>query len=259
MSAKVEITGVDTTHLPKLSGAEQLELMRRLKAGDSQAREDFAICNMRLVLSVVQRFRNRITNADDVFQVGCVGLMKAIDNFDMNQNVKFSTYAVPMILGEIRRFLRDNNSIRVSRSIRDTAYKVLKAREELAKDSVEEPTSTEIAKYLDIPIRDVAVAMEAISDPISLCESVYDDGEDIIQLMDQLSDENSGEEKWLENISLKDSMSKLDSRQKEILLLRYYHGRTQVEVSSDIGISQAQVSRLEKTAIAIIRDNFVNL
>jgi RNA polymerase sporulation-specific sigma factor len=185
--------------------------------------------------------------------------MKAIDNFDMDQNVKFSTYAVPMILGEIRRYLRDNNSIRVSRSIRDTAYQVLKAREELAKDSVDEPTSTEIAQYLDIPIRTVAVAMEAISDPISLSESVYDDGEDTIQLMDQLSDENAGEEKWLENISLKDSMSKLDSRQKEILLLRYYHGRTQVEVSNDIGISQAQVSRLEKTAIAIIRDNFVNV
>ena len=257
MSAKVEITGIDTTNLPKLSASEQLELMKRLKEGDEVAREEFAICNMRLVLSVVQRFRSRITSADDVFQVGCVGLMKAIDNFDINLNVKFSTYAVPMILGEIRRYLRDNNSIRVSRSIRDTAYKVLKAREELSKTLTKEPDSTDIAKYLDIPVRNVAVAMEAISDPISLCESVYDDGEDTIFLMDQLSDESAGDEKWLENISLKDCMSKLDDRQKEILYLRYYHGRTQVEVSNDIGISQAQVSRLEKTAISSIRNNFL--
>ena len=254
MSAKVEITGVDTSHLPKLSAVEQMDLMRRLKEGDTEARDLFAICNMRLVLSVVQRFRNRISSADDVFQVGCVGLMKAIDNFDVALNVKFSTYAVPMILGEIRRYLRDNNSIRVSRSIRDTAYKVLKAREELSKNTVTEPSSQDIAEHLDIPIRDVAVAMEAISDPISLCESVYDDGEDTILLMDQLSDENSGEERWLENISLRDSMSKLDERQKEILRLRYYLGRTQIEVSDDICISQAQVSRLEKTAIATIRD-----
>ncbi len=221
------------------------------------AREKFAICNMRLVLSVVQRFRSRITSADDVFQVGCVGLMKAIDNFDVSQNVKFSTYAVPMILGEIRRYLRDNNSIRVSRSMRDTAYKVLKAREELCKTLVREPDSSDIAEYLDIPIRDVAVALEAISDPISLCESVYDDGEDTIALMDQLSDDANSEEKWLENISLKESLRTLDARQKEILLLRYYHGRTQVEVSNDIGISQAQVSRLEKTAIDSIKKNFV--
>lgn len=256
MSSKVEITGVDTAQLPKLSASEQLELMKKLKEGDIEAREKFAMCNMRLVLSVVQRFRNRITNADDVFQVGCVGLMKAIDNFDISLNVKFSTYAVPMILGEIRRYLRDNNSIRVSRSIRDTAYKVLKAREELSKTLVRDPNSTDIAQYLDIPIREVAVAMEAISDPVSLCESVYDDGEDSIYLMDQLSDENSSDEKWLENISLKDSLNRLDERQREILLLRYYHGRTQVEVSNDIGISQAQVSRLEKTAIDSIRNTF---
>ncbi len=253
MSNKVEITGVDTTTLPQLSATEQMELMMRAKNGDKEARDQFAICNMRLVLSVVQRFRNRITNPDDVFQVGCVGLMKAIDNFDVNLNVKFSTYAVPMILGEIRRYLRDNNSIRVSRSIRDMAYKVLRAREALSKELVREPSSQDIATYLDVPIKDVAVAMEAISDPISLCESVYDDGEDTIELIDQLSDDNNSDSKWLENIALKDSLSRLNEREKEILLLRYYHGRTQVEVSNDIGISQAQVSRLEKTAIDNIR------
>ncbi|MBE5735036.1 MAG: RNA polymerase sporulation sigma factor SigG [Clostridiales bacterium] len=256
MKSTVEITGVDTSYLPKLSASEQLVLMERLKAGDAEARDQFAICNMRLVLSVVQRFRSRITSADDVFQVGCVGLMKAIDNFDMSQNVKFSTYAVPMILGEIRRYLRDNNSIRVSRSMRDTAYKVLKAREELSRNMVNEPSSADIAQYLDLPIRDVAVAMEAISDPISLCEAVYDDGEDTIALMDQLSDDSSSEEKWLENMTLRESLRHLDPRQKEILMLRYYHGRTQVEVSEDIGISQAQVSRLEKTAIDAIKKNF---
>lgn len=256
MSSKVEITGVDTTQLPKLSASEQYDLMVRLKDGDKDARDKFAICNMRLVLSVVQRFRNRITNADDVFQVGCVGLMKAIDNFDINLNVRFSTYAVPMILGEIRRYLRDNNSIKVARSIRDTAYKVLQAREELSKTLVREPDCTDIADYLGIPMRDVAVAMEAISDPISLGESIYDDGEDTIALIDQLSDDKTSEDKWLDKINLKSCMSKLDTKQKEILLLRYYHGRTQVEVSSDIGISQAQVSRLEKTAIETIRNNF---
>ncbi len=257
MKSCVEITGINTSNLPKLSGAEQLELMNRIKQGDDLAREQFAVCNMRLVLSVIQRFRNRISNPDDVFQVGCIGLMKAIDNFDVNLNVRFSTYAVPMILGEIRRYLRDNSGIRVSRSIRDTAYKILKAKEDLSKNSVNEPSAGEISQYLDIPISDVAVAMEAISDTVSLSESVYDDGEDSIFLMDQLSDDNNSEEKWLENINLRDSLSKLDPRQKEILLLRYYKGRTQMEVSEDIGISQAQVSRLEKNAIEAIKKNFV--
>jgi len=256
LANKVCICGIDTSSLPKSTNKELVRVMEEIKAGTEGAREEFIMLNMRLVLSIVQRFSVKEYNSDDVFQVGIIGLMKAIDNFDTTLNVKFSTYAVPMILGEIRRHLRDNNSIRVSRSIRDTAYKVLKAREELSKTLVRDPNSQDIAEYLDIPIRAVAVAMEAISDPVSLCESVYDDGEDSIYLMDQLSDDNSSDEKWLENISLKDSLDRLDPRQREILLLRYYHGRTQVEVSNDIGISQAQVSRLEKTAIDSIRNTF---
>jgi len=256
MSSKVVITGIDTNTLPKLSGKEQFELMKRIKNGDDEAREQFAVCNMRLVLSVLQRFRGRYQNTDDIFQVGCVGLMKAIDNFDINQNVKFSTYAVPMIIGEIKRFLRDNNSIRVSRSLRDTAYKVLKAREELIKQNSEEPTSDMVADYLDIPVSEVAIALEAISEPMSLGDPVYNDGDDTIYLMDQVSDSKDSEDKWIENLNLKDALAKLNEREKEIVMLRYYVGKTQMEVSEEIGISQAQVSRLEKNAIKEIKKAF---
>ncbi len=253
MKNKVEITGINTANLPKLSGAEQAELMIRLKKGDEKAREMFAVCNMRLVLSVVQRFRGRKENYDDIFQVGCVGLMKAIDNFDVNLNVKFSTYAVPMIIGEIKRFLRDNNSIRVSRSLRDTAYKALKAKEALMQTSDNEPNVEQIAEYLDVPLKEVAVALEAISDPLSLCDPVYSDGEDTIFLMDQVSDTRVSEDGWVENLNLKDALTKLTGREKEIVNLRYFVGKTQMEVSEEIGISQAQVSRLEKNAIAQIK------
>lgn len=255
MSGKVEITGINTSSLPKLSGKEQLLLMEKLKAGDKQAREDFAVCNMRLVLSVVQRFRGRKENVDDIFQVGCVGLMKAIDNFDVSLGVKFSTYAVPMIIGEIKRFLRDANSVRVSRSLRDVAYKTLKAKESLMQMCSDEPTIDQIADYMDLPINEVAIAMEAISDPISLSDPVYNDGEDTIYLMDQVGDDRISEEKWIENLNLKDALKKLDSREKEIVNLRYFVGKTQMEVSEEIGISQAQVSRLEKNAIDAIRKN----
>lgn len=253
---KVVITGIDTNSLPKLSGKEQLELMIKLKNGDELAREQFAICNMRLVLSVLQRFRSRCDSTDDLFQVGCVGLMKAIDNFDVSQNVKFSTYAVPMIIGEIKRYLRDNNSVRVSRSLRDTAYKVLKAREELIKNNSEEPSVDLIAEFLDVSVSEVAIALEAISEPMSLSDPVYNDGDDTIYLMDQVSNSKDSEDKWVENLNLKDALSKLDEREKEIVMLRYYVGKTQMEVSEEIGISQAQVSRLEKNAIKEIRKAF---
>lgn len=255
-SNKVVITGIDTNSLPKLSGKEQMELMLKIKQGDSDAREKFAIANMRLVLSVLQRFRGRCNYTDDLFQVGCVGLMKAIDNFDVSQNVKFSTYAVPMIIGEIKRFLRDNNSVRVSRSLRDTAYKVLKAREELIKNNSEEPDVDMVADFLQIPVSEVAIALEAISEPMSLCDPVYNDGEDTIYLMDQVSDSKDCEEKWIENLNLKDALLKLNEREKEIVRLRYYIGKTQMEVSEEIGISQAQVSRLEKNAIKEIKKAF---
>lgn len=256
MVNKVEITGINTSELPRLSGVEQFELMKKIKQGDLVAREQFAICNMRLVLSVVQKFKFRIESYDDVFQVGCVGLMKAIDNFNTELNVKFSTYAVPMIIGEIRRFLRDNNSIKVSRSLRDIAFQVLKAREHLIKVNSREPSIDNISEYLDIPIRDVALAIEAISDPVSLCEPVYNDSDDTIYLMDQLKDEKNSEDDWLEKINLRDAFKKLSPREKKILQLRYFIGKTQMEVSDEIGISQAQVSRLEKNAINQIKENF---
>lgn len=256
MSNKVVITGVNTATLPKLSNAKQLELMQEIKRGNSFAREEFAICNMRLVLSIVQRFLGRKENVDDIFQVGCVGLMKAIDNFDMGQNVRFSTYAVPMILGEIKRFLRDNNSIRVSRSLRDIAYRALKAREFLTTQNNQEPSLEQVAELIEVPLKDVAVALDAISDPLSLGDPVYDDGEDTIYLIDQISDNKNNQEKWLENINLKQALMQLNGREKEIVLMRYYVGKTQMEVANEIGISQAQVSRLEKNAIDEIKKFF---
>lgn len=256
MGNKVEITGVNTSTLPKLTGKQMAELMTKIKQGDKQAREEFAYANMRLVLSVVQRFSASKDILDDIFQVGCIGLMKAIDNFDIQLNVKFSTYAVPMIIGEIKRFLRDNNSIRVSRSMRDIAYRALKAREQLEKEGVEEPKIEDIAKMIDVKLRDVAIALDAIFSPVSLGDAVYNDGEDTIYLMDQVSDNKVSEEIWLENINLKEALKKLNPREKEIVLLRYYIGKTQMEVSEEVGISQAQVSRLEKNAIEQIKKSF---
>lgn len=253
MSNKVEICGINTALLPKLSKQEMEDLMKRLKEGDLDARQEFIIGNMRLVLSVVQRFMKRKENPDDIFQVGCVGLIKAINNFDVTLNVRFSTYAVPMIIGEIRRFLRDNNSVRVSRSLRDIAYKALQAREKLTKDEFEEPTIEQIAKEIEIPLKDVSFALDAIVSPMSLFDPIYNDGADTVLVMDQIADKKSDQEEWLENFALKDALQKLNEREKQIVLLRYYLGKTQMEVSSEIGISQAQVSRLEKNALSNLK------
>ena len=224
-----------------------------MRSGDTQARETFIKGNLRLVLSVIQRFNNRGENVDDLFQVGCIGLMKSIDNFDLTQNVKFSTYAVPMIIGEIRRYLRDNNSIRVSRSLRDVAYKALLVRDKLIKENNNEPTISQIAKELNIPREEVVFALDAIQDPVSLFEPIYHDGGDAIYVMDQISDSKNSDDSWLENISIKEAMKKLNDREKLILTLRFFNGRTQMEVADEIGISQAQVSRLEKTALKHMR------
>ena len=218
--------------------------------GRQKAREDYIKGNLRLVLSVIQRFNNRGEYVDDLFQIGCIGLIKAIDNFDVTQNVKFSTYAVPMIIGEIRRYLRDNNSIRVSRSLRDTAYKALAVKERLTNQNSKEPTIGEIAKELDMPKEDIVIALDAIQDPISLFEPVYHDGGDALFVMDQLRDEKSHDDSWLEEISLKEAMKRLGEREKHILTLRFFEGKTQMEVAEEIGISQAQVSRLEKSALS---------
>ena len=246
---KVEICGVNTSKLPVLTNDQKKVLFERMHKGDTSAREEFINGNLRLVLSVIQRFNNRGEYVDDLFQVGCIGLIKAIDNFDVSQNVKFSTYAVPMIIGEIRRYLRDNNSIRVSRSLRDIAYKALQAKEKLTNRNSKEPTIAEIAQELQLPKEDVVFALDAIQDPISLFESVYHDGGDAIYVMDQVSDEKNNDDNWLEGISLKEGMRKLNEREKLILNLRFFEGRTQMEVAEEIGISQAQVSRLEKTAL----------
>jgi len=224
-----------------------------MRNGDTKARETFINGNLRLVLSVIQRFNNRGENVDDLFQVGCIGLMKSIDNFDLTQNVKFSTYAVPMIIGEIRRYLRDNNSIRVSRSLRDVAYKALLVRDKLIKENNNEPTISQIAKELNIPREEVVFALDAIQDPVSLFEPIYHDGGDAIYVMDQISDSKNSDDSWLENISIKEAMKKLNDREKLILTLRFFNGRTQMEVADEIGISQAQVSRLEKTALKHMR------
>lgn len=254
MSSKVIIAGVDTSKLPKLKSADMIELMRKVKAGDSQARDYFVVANLRLVLSVVHRFGAKGDRADDMFQVGCVGLMKAIDNFDDTLNVKFSTYAVPMIIGEIKRFLRDNNSVRVSRSLRDVAYKALQAKEELSKKQVEEPSLDQIASLIEVPVKTVTFALDAISETVSLSEPIYTDGSDTIHLLDQIADTKNTDEALHENISIKDAIKTLSGREKSILMMRYYIGKTQVEVSEEIGISQAQVSRLEKNALKSIKE-----
>ena len=252
---KVEICGVNTSKLPILKESEKRELLLQIKQGNNAARDSFIKGNLRLVLSVIQRFNNRGENVDDLFQVGCIGLMKAIDNFDLNQNVKFSTYAVPMIIGEIRRYLRDNNSIRVSRSLRDIAYKALLVRDKLIKDNNKEPTISQISKELNLPREDVVFALDAIQDPVSLYEPIYHDGGDAIYVMDQVKDNKNTDESWLENISIKVAMKKLSSREKLILNLRFFNGKTQMEVADEIGISQAQVSRLEKIALKHMKNH----
>ena len=251
---KVEICGVDTSGLPKLSAKENEELMLKIKAGDKRARDEFIVGNMRLVLSLVKRFRIKNLGADDVFQAGCVGLIKAIDGFDVNVGVKFSTYAVPMIIGEIKRYLRDGNSLRVSRSIRDMAYRVLKAREAIEEND-EEATIEKIAEKLQVAEREVVYALDAISDPVSIYEPVYNKAGDTLLLMDQLCDEKNTDEIWTEHVALGEAMAKLGEREKRILFLRYYEGKTQTEISQEVGISQAQVSRLEKNALNHIREN----
>lgn len=253
MINKVEICGVNTAKLPVLSSEEQHELLNRINNGDEEARDELINGNLRLVLSIIKRFYGRGENLDDLFQIGCVGLIKAIDNFDLNQNVQFSTYAVPMIIGEIRRYLRDNNSIRVSRSLRDIAYKALIMREKFIKDNNKEPTISQIAKELELPREDVVFALDAIQDPVSLYEPIYHDGGDAIYVMDQISDSKDTDENWLKNISIREAMKKLNDREKLILNLRFFNGRTQMEVADEIGISQAQVSRLEKTALKHMR------
>ena len=253
MRGKVEICGINTAELKVLKNDEMVALLRRYKAGDDSAREQLICGNLRLVLSVIQRFSGRGENADDLFQVGCIGLIKAIDRFDITQEVRFSTYGVPMIIGEIRRYLRDNSTIRVSRSMRDTAYHVLQAREQLMSENQREPTVEQIAVHLGIPREEVAAAMDAIAEPVSLYEPVYSDAGDNVCVMDQVRDNANSDERWLEQISLKDAISHLDERQRSILALRFCQGKTQMEVSAEIGISQAQVSRLEKGAIACIK------
>ena len=253
MQGKVEICGVNTTKLPTLTAAETDALLARAKDGDSLAREKLVEGNLRLVLSVIQRFLGRGENPDDLFQVGCVGLLKAIANFDVNLNVRFSTYGVPMIAGEIRRYLRDNSAIRVSRSMRDTAYKALRARDRLQTELSREPTVEEIAADMHIDRMDVVLALEAIQDPVSLFEPVCSDGSDALCIVDQVKDERVRDEDWVQDIAISDAMGHLNEREKKILRMRFFEGRTQMEVAGEIGISQAQVSRLEKHALMNMR------
>lgn len=257
MQAKVEISGLNTSELKVLKNEETTALLRRAQSGDEAAREELMMGNLRLVLSVIQKFSSRGENMDDLFQVGCIGLMKAIANFDLSLDVRFSTYGVPMIVGEVRRYLRDNSAIRVSRSTRDMAYRILQTRERLQRQSQREPTVEEIAKALDIPREEVVFAMDAMADPVSLYDPVYSDGGDTVCVMDQVGDEKNTDSFWLEQIALKDAMRSLTPRQQRILALRFYEGKTQMDVSAEIGISQAQVSRLEKSAISSIKAKLV--
>ncbi len=250
---KVFICGVDTSKLPVLKEAQKEALLKKVKNGDTSARDELINGNLRLVLSVIQRFTGRGENLDDLFQVGCIGLIKSIDNFDITQNVRFSTYAVPMIIGEIRRYLRDNNAIRVSRSIKDTAYKAMQAKEKLAAKKQTEPTVKEIADELKMPIEDVVIALESIVSPVSLYDPVYSDGGDTIYVLDQVGD-NNDDRNWLDEISLKEAIKNLSERERNLLSLRFMQGKTQIDVSEEIGISQAQVSRLEKGALKRIKE-----
>lgn len=253
MQGKVEICGVNTAKLKTLKNDEMVELLHRSKQGDLEARQKLVEGNLRLVLSVIQRFLGRGENPDDLFQVGCIGLLKAIQNFDETKLVRFSTYGVPMIAGEIRRYLRDNSAIRVSRSVRDTAYRVLQCKEQMTAESSQEPTLEQIAKTLDLPLEDVVYAMDAISAPVSLYEPVYSDGGDPLTVMDQVRDDKNTDELWVERIALREAIGRLGPREKHILALRFFDGKTQMEVAGEVGISQAQVSRLEKNALSSIR------
>ena len=250
---KVEICGVNTSKLPLLSNEEKEALFARIQEGDMEARELYIKGNLRLVLSVIKRFGSSNENADDLFQIGCIGLIKAIDNFDSTLNVKFSTYAVPMIIGEIRRYLRDNNSIRVSRSLRDTAYKAIYAKENYVKKNLKEPTINEIASEIGISKEDIVYAMDAIQTPVSLYDPVYTEGGDTLYVMDQISDRKNKEENWVESISLNEAIQRLGERERMIIEMRFYEGKTQMEVANEIHISQAQVSRLEKNALKIMK------
>ena len=251
---KVDICGVNTSKLPVLKAEEKEELFKKIREGDKQAREIYIKGNLRLVLSVIKRFQNSSENADDLFQIGCIGLIKAIDNFDTTLNVKFSTYAVPMIIGEIRRYLRDNNAIRVSRSLRDIAYKAIYAKEHYMKENLKEPTIQEIASEIGIEKEMIVYAMDAIQNPISLFEPVYTEGGDTLYVMDQISDKKNKEEHWVENLSLQEALNRLGNRERNIIELRFYEGKTQMEVADEIGISQAQVSRLEKNALKSMKN-----
>ena len=253
MQGKVEICGVNTSKLKVLKNEETMELLRRTKAGDQKAREELISGNLRLVLSVIQKFAGRGENVDDLFQVGCIGLIKAVDNFNIDLDVRFSTYGVPMIVGEIRRYLRDNSALRVSRSMRDTAYKVLQAKEQYLSEHQKEPTIDEISKILGLRREDVVTALDAIMDPVSLFDPVYSDGGDALCVMDQVRDAKNTDDSWLERIALKEAISRLGERERKILAIRFFQGKTQMEVSAEVGISQAQVSRLEKNAINQIR------
>ena len=246
---KVEICGVNTAKLPVLKEEEKKELFARIQKGDKEARDQYIKGNLRLVLSVIKRFNNHNENVDDLFQIGCIGLMKAIDNFDVNVGVKFSTYAVPMIIGEIRRYLRDNSSYRIPRSLRDTAYKAMQTKEQLSLHSQKEPTLEEIAKASNIPVEDIVYALDAIQTPLSLFDPVYTDGGDTLYVMDQISDKKNKEEHWIEDLSLNDALSRLNERDARIINLRFFEGKTQIEVAEESHISQAQVSRLEKNAL----------
>lgn len=253
MANKVEICGVNTSKLPVYKEHEMQEMLAAIKKGDMAVREKFITGNLRLVLSVIQRFSYRNDNPDDLFQVGCIGLIKAIDNFDLSHGVRFSTYAVPMIIGEVRRYLRDNNSIRVSRSLRDIAYKALQAKERLSTSMGHEPSIEQIAKAIDVPAEEVVMAVDSIQEPVSLYEPVFHDDGDALYVMDQVQDTKNTDEKWIENLSLSEAMNKLSAREKHILQMRFYEGKTQMEVAEEISISQAQVSRLEKNALKYMK------
>ena len=253
MASKVEICGVNTSKLPRYRDREMQEMLEAIKAGDERMRDEFIRGNLRLVLSVIQKFSARGENPDDLFQVGCVGLIKALNNFDLSHGVKFSTYAVPMIVGEVRRYLRDNNSIRVSRSLRDTAYKALQVKERLMAEQEKEPSIEEIAKEMGMSRENIVMAMDAIQDPVSLFEPIYHDGGDTLFVMDQVSDKKNKEENWIEELSLEAAMERLNERERYIITLRFFEGKTQMEVAEQINISQAQVSRLEKNALKIMR------
>lgn len=257
-SYKVEISGVNTATLPVLKEEEKATLFEKIQAGDKEAREAYIRGNLRLVLSIIRRFGNANENVDDLFQIGCIGLIKSIDNFDPTMQVKFSTYAVPMIIGEVRRYLRDNNAVRVSRSLRDTAYKALHAQELMTRKNNQDPTLSEIAEEIGIPQEDIVFALDAIQSPVSLYDPVYTDGNDTLYVMDQICDKKNKEDRWVESLSLSDAMSRLNDREHLIIQLRFFEGKTQMEVAREIHISQAQVSRLEKSALSTMR-NYLSL